>query len=174
MKGHEAANQSQSSNLTTFTPAELDRLGGKTHLIAKGPCPSSPSFSSPSPDSSTGICTPSYVHMRREIDPTTMDNLHPRIIQDMKAFDVEFSNYSLQAQSREFLFDSPPEPLASYPQAMPDIQYQDARIYGGDLVYHQPVSGYLHNTHRPAPYGFSPGPPVLDATWQSFVEQLGF
>jgi len=93
----------------------------------------------------------------------------------MKAFDgFDFSNYSSQTQSGEFLFDFPPEPSSSYPQVMPDIQYQDASIYGGDLVYQQPVSGYLQNSQRPAAHGFSPGPPVLDATWQNFVEQLGF
>jgi hypothetical protein len=104
-----------------------------------------------------------------------MDNLHPRIVQDMKAFDgFEFPNNTNQTQGGEFLFDFPPEPELSYTRAMPDMQYQDASIYGGDLVYQQPVSGYLQNSQRPAAYGFSPGPPVLDATWQSFVEQLGF
>lgn len=101
-----------------------------------------------------------------------MDNLHPRIVQDMKAFDnYDISDYNAQLQPGEFLYDLPPN---TYPQAMADIQYQDASIYGNDLFVQPPMSGYQQNGLAPATNGLSPGPPVLDTTWQSFVEQLGF
>ena len=90
----------------------------------------------------------------------------------MKAFDgYDMSSYNFQTHGGEFLFDLPPESSAF--QAMPDIQYQDASVYGGDL-FHPPTNGLQQIRQLPTMNGFSPGPPVLDATWQSFVEQLGF
>lgn len=88
----------------------------------------------------------------------------------MKVFDgFDMSSFNHQTHFGEFLFDFPPEP-PTFPQAMLDVQYQDASIFGSDLFNLQPTSG----TQQMGTSGFSPGPPVLDATWQSFVEQLGF
>lgn len=68
------------------------------------------------------------------------------------------------------VFDFPSEPL---PNPMPDIQFTD-NIFSGQSVgnlqmggYHVPITEYTSTSS-------SPGAPVLDATWQSFVEQLGF
>jgi hypothetical protein len=103
-----------------------------------------------------------------------MDNIHPRIVQDMKAFDgFDMSSYPHQTHIGEFMFDLPPASAAA-PQVIPDIQYQDTSIYGGDLFSQLPISG-SHQV-RPPPAMIRPAhePPILDATWQSFVEQLGF
>jgi hypothetical protein len=60
-------------------------------------------------------------------------------------------------------------PSSLPPQAMPDIQFPDPSIFGTestDIFNSYFVVG--NNNY------YQPGPPVLDATWQSFVEQLGF
>lgn len=155
-KGREALDQSQSSDPTALTPAELDRLGGKTHLISEELC-----TSMSSPSTSSNLSLPSDGGP----EPMNMDNLHPRIVQDMKAFDIfDMSTYNSQTRGGEFLFDLP-----SDAQAMAGVQYQDSSIYGD-------VFSMMTETRQPTflTNGFSPGPPVLDATWQSFVEQLGF
>ena len=126
------------------------------------------------------------------IERMYMENLHPRIIQDMKAFnnvDDDNDGYARRV-GLEFLYDLPPQPLPlpqsdTYPMA--GVNYQDASIYGTDLFVH-PFSvstststnmsagdGYQQSgTGLVAPTTLSHGPPVLDTTWQSFVEQLGF
>lgn len=115
-----------------------------------------------------------------------MDNLHPRIVQDMKAFEFEMSmpayNLSQQTPYSGSLFDAPP---VLDPQAMT----QDAGIYGVDLFpfmaerlmqqqYQQQMQQPQHGGEQPVvpiEGAFSPNPAAaLDATWQSFVEQLGF
>lgn len=139
-------------------------------LVSSYPSPKSSSSSS-SPPAGLGGLPFSF-----DKELTSIDNIHPRIVQDMKAFEnFDMTSYNLQTEGGEFLFDFPPVPsAASFPQAMPDIQYQDASIYGNDLFIQPPVSGYQQIGQAPATNGFSPGPPVLDTTWQSFVEQLGF
>jgi len=169
LKGHEAIHRGQTSD-PTLTPADLDHMNGKTHLISEERCPSphahsTSSQSSPTSDSSSGGTSNASFVFDGEL--MNMDNIHPRIIQDMKAFDgFDLSSYHHQAQTSEFIFDLPPE-SATLSQVMPDIQYQDTSIYGSDLFSQLPASG----SHQAKP---AHEPPFLDATWQSFVEQLGF
>jgi hypothetical protein len=189
LKGHEAVHQRQGPG-PTLTPAELDHMNGKTHLIAEELSPSPPPFStsssnpSPPSDTSSGgtnttttmtTTTTTTTPFVFDSDFTNMDNIHPRIIQDMRAFDgFDMASYNLRHEHGEFLFDLPPESSA-FPQAMTDIEYQDTSIYGGDLFGQQQRGGGFQQIKPPPdPNVFSPGPPVLDATWQSFVEQLGF
>ena len=185
--------------MVSLTPAELDRLGGKTHLIAQQESNTTdrPPSNKPSPSSSdmdTTTTTTPHPHFTFDsnIERMYMENLHPRIIQDMKAFnnvDDDNDGYARRV-GLEFLYDLPPQPLPppqsdTYPMA--GVNYQDASIYGTDLFVH-PFSvstststnmsaggGYQQSgTGLVAPATLSHGPPVLDTTWQSFVEQLGF
>lgn len=54
---------------------------------------------------------------------------------------------------------------------MPDIQFTDP-------IFDQPLLSTFSNLNIPQQammgFGMSTAPPILDATWQSFVEQLGF
>ncbi|KZP04663.1 hypothetical protein FIBSPDRAFT_1054535 [Athelia psychrophila] len=182
IKGQEALDQSHSSD-PLLTPAELDRLGGKTYYISGGSC-IAPDSASPATtsDSDASLEEPGPM----PTDFIMMDNLHPRIVQDMKAFEFEMSmptyNLSQQTPYSGSLFDAPP---VLDPQAMT----QDAGIYGVDLFpfmaerlmqqqYQQQMQQPQHGGEQPAAPiegAFSPNPAAaLDATWQSFVEQLGF
>lgn len=196
IKGKEALDQSQSSDPSSLSPAELDRLGGKTHLISGGPClsyddassttassdPSSPSDSSPA---ESGPMPTDFI--------MNVDNLHSRIVQDMKAFegfDMSMYNYNEDNPFSRHLFDAPPPALLD-----PQTMTQDAGIYGVDLfpfmaerlmqqqyTYQQdiqPRPQLQNNGEQPIPLITTqntslPGPTMLDTTWQTFVEQLGF
>ncbi|KAF7347219.1 Zn(2)-C6 fungal-type domain-containing protein [Mycena venus] len=134
------------------TPADLDRLGGKTHLIsqlsnvtAKGDTPSPPTtYNRPSTDLSDMVATNS-------------ETMHPTIAQDMRSFDL----------------GEPSQFYDTFPEAeMAGIQFT------GDSIFSIQTGGYGYSPlpafHSPPVGGYAGGPPMLDATWQSFVEQLGF
>jgi hypothetical protein len=96
----------------------------------------------------------------------SMEIIHSTIMQDMRAFEerIEFQFVPYH------VFDAP---RVSEVQDMPDIQCGDGRFFVGEPFNPHPQP--LGNFQMGLPVGgFSPGPPVLDATWQSFVEQLGF
>lgn len=155
-KAHETMEQLQSHE-PTLTPTELDRLGGKTHLISTASLPTPPdTFSSMPSSSMTPMSTiPEYFSC-----PRAMENIHPTIMQDMKTFEDLGMQY---IPNFCHIFDS-------LSQDLPDIQFSDSHLFTRE-PHPQPLGNFQM---APPVGGFSPGAPVLDATWQSFVEQLGF
>lgn len=169
-KGHDAVDRPLYDDQSSLSRAELDRLGGgKTHLISKTSPRSSASppsaHSSPSEAESSGSSQPS-----RQV---TLDgqgagsDIHPRIMQDMRVFD-KFEQSPFTAGGS---FDS----SESFFQAMSDVHFSGSSVYGAEIYNgHPQVLNTFHPVH---PYGAPNGiqeTPVLDAAWQSFVEQLGF
>ncbi|KAG2336887.1 hypothetical protein BDR05DRAFT_896174 [Suillus weaverae] len=169
-KGHDAVDHPLYDDQSSLSRAELDRLGGgKTHLISKTSPrsnASSPSVhSSPSEAESSGSSQPSR-QFTWDGQGVGFD-IHPRIMQDMRVFDkFEQSPFTVGGS-----FDS----SESFFQAMSDVQFSGSSVYGAEIYSGQPQ---VLNTFHPAhPYGAPNGiqeAPVLDAAWQSFVEQLGF
>jgi hypothetical protein len=92
-----------------------------------------------------------------DIEATSSETMHPTIAQDMRSFDL----------------GEPSQFYDTFPDAdMSGIQFT------GDSIFSIQTGGYGYSPtptfHSPAA-GFTGGaPPILDATWQSFVEQLGF
>ncbi|KAG1783395.1 hypothetical protein EV702DRAFT_1176541 [Suillus placidus] len=169
-KGHDAVDRPLYDDQSSLSRAELDRLGGgKTHLISKTSprsSASSPSVhSSPSEAESSGSSQPSR-QFTWDGQGVGFD-IHPRIMQDMRVFD-KFEQSPFTAGGS---FDS----SESFFQAMSDVQFSGSSVYGAEIYSGQPQ---VLNTFHPAhPYGVPNGiqeAPVLDAAWQSFVEQLGF
>ncbi|KAG1831964.1 hypothetical protein DFJ58DRAFT_719530 [Suillus subalutaceus] len=169
-KGHDAVDRPLYDDQSSLSRAELDRLGGgKTHLISKTSPRSSASppsaHSSPSEAESSGSSQPSR-QFTWDGQGVGFD-IHPRIMQDMRVFD-KFEPSPFTAGGS---FDS----SESFFQAMSDVQFSGSSVYGAEIYSGQPQ---VLNTFHPAhPYGVSNGiqeAPVLDAAWQSFVEQLGF
>jgi len=158
-KAHEAIDQSQSLE-PSMTPAELDRLIGKTHLISSTTASTPPETFSPMSSSSMPPL-PEHVRWLRGSETTT-EYIHPTIMQDMKTFEDLGMQY---IPDFDHIFDFP---TAS---DMPDIQLHDSNLYTQEPFNSQPLGNFQM---APPAAGYCPGPPVLDATWQSFVEQLGF
>ncbi|KAJ7157332.1 fungal-specific transcription factor domain-containing protein [Mycena filopes] len=194
-KAHQAVDATADGYLgCDVTPADLDRLGGRTHLVsqvanADSP-PSPPSPQTPSPPT-TFRRAPSNAYALSTLpsamfDATPLplsaptggisggsgggsgpDPMHPTIAQDMRSFDLG-------------------EPSAFY-DTFPDDADMAGIQFHGDSVFSSLGPGvYGHGfgsssasaapggyQHQQAGFG-SGGGPMLDATWQSFVEQLGF
>ncbi|KAG1726155.1 hypothetical protein EDB19DRAFT_1897685 [Suillus lakei] len=154
-KGHDAVDRPHYDDQSSLSRAELDRLGGgKTHLISKT-----------SPRSSAS--PPSAHSSPSEADRGVGFDIHPRIMQDMRVFD--------KFEQSPFTTDGSLDSSESFFQAMSDVQFSGSSVYGAEIYSGHPQ---VLNTFHPAhPYGAPNGiqeAPVLDAAWQSFVEQLGF
>lgn len=178
---------------------ELDRIGGKTHLIsplvrpASSPSPGS-SPSSHTESSSSASSTPGSSIYEASITPGhDQDNIHPVLVSDLRTFE----GWTCGGQSGDRPFDFNFDLSQAFPLPLETLHPSDFQTL-------QDISGYL------GPDFFGSGPhalataqssvdismhteplmnnpalipnmgdmsaaaPVLDATWQSFVEQLGF
>ncbi|KAF9495618.1 hypothetical protein BDN71DRAFT_1416721 [Pleurotus eryngii] len=200
-KAHEAVNRTDpSAPISTMTPDELDRIGGKTHLLSTATATTATattSSSGPSRCSSatlTDVC--SMDHLFAGI------NMHPTIAQDLRNLDIGAPLFNR-------MMDLPPNFLVSasspmdaelthsvgQPQPMPGVEFLDffragmcgpftnanANAFGGGSGSLPGVSGMDvpsgYPTAPPYPLGTPPNtpvPPTLDAAWQSLVEHLGF
>jgi hypothetical protein len=166
-KAHESAGQMQTHSTTTITPSELDRLSGQTHLLADIGARDS-GDNGPS-DSITHTDSLEAQGHRVDIEPDVFshvdgDRMHPTIAQDMNRFDM-----GTAAFGDLFLDFSTPSSVPQLP--VPDLQGSDVNFYltpPFQMYPSPPTSQHIagFEQHQPAP--------VLDATWQSFVEQLGF
>ncbi|KAH7911612.1 hypothetical protein BJ138DRAFT_1135262 [Hygrophoropsis aurantiaca] len=179
-KGHEATSN-PNSNSGDLSSAELDRLGGgKTHLISRT-SPSSSSHSSPastSTPSTSSIPTPptsepdsAIVPLWDGLDPA--NDIHPRIMHDMRVFDGFDAPQYATADNFDFVGQE------SFFSAMSDVQFTGHNMFGPtNEIYSAPtrIPSFPQVGHPPYIQEAAPvmDAPVLDAAWQSFVEQLGF
>ncbi|KAK0185178.1 hypothetical protein F5146DRAFT_1105813 [Armillaria mellea] len=155
-KAHEAVGQAPSPESCDLSPDELDRLGGKTHLI-----------SSIDSDTPTVAYTPPPTAHRQPSPPSSTlpaANVHPVIAEDMRNLNV--GGFHLN------LFDNPAEVLPT------EVSFTGDSY--GFFAQQSPSLGEFTGTPAMQPpaqhsaFGFAAAAPMLDATWQSFVEQLGF
>ncbi|KAJ7083350.1 fungal-specific transcription factor domain-containing protein [Mycena belliarum] len=157
------ANRFPGENVCNVSPADLDRLGGKTSLISKVdatlPCaPAAQPQPQPSPP-------PAYTRPSPFLDVagTSSGTMHPTIAQDMRSFDLG-------------------EPSQFYGSPFSDEEMAGIQFATNDSMFSAPGGGYgyappvLQTSGVFAGSGGAGGSPapMLDATWQSFVEQLGF
>jgi hypothetical protein len=197
-QAHDAINKLAVHDKTHPAFTELDRIGGKTQLIST----STPPAASPS-DSST-VSTPESTHTgttassaQSSFYESTFNNstdgaeMHPILITDMRTFEgfSAKTNDPSVAVPMDFDFDLSqafPLPLdrsrtADFQPQVQDISsYIGVDIFGANNINTMPMSD---NTMLPGTsFGDIPSPmgnmsvtvPELHATWQSFVEQLGF
>ena len=82
-KAHEAVDQTHSQDTVALSPDELDRLGGRTHLLSQFGSTSSPN----QPSSVTGAAQRQFTPPMLSI-PSDAVNMHPIIAQDMRNLDV--------------------------------------------------------------------------------------
>ncbi|KAJ7045173.1 fungal-specific transcription factor domain-containing protein [Mycena alexandri] len=147
------------------TPADLDRLGGRTHLVSAA-SPASSADSPPSPPSPQTPSPPTYHRSPSSLltdalgmTSSSSEAMHPTIAQDMRSFDL--------GEPSQF-YDTFPD------TNMAGIQFTGDSIFSvqpaGTYGFSSPAPGY----QNPSAAAFGGAAPMLDATWQSFVEQLGF
>ncbi|KAJ3547759.1 hypothetical protein NM688_g5369 [Phlebia brevispora] len=211
-QAHDASSATESVDRTNPASTELDRIGGKTHLISPGPIGTACSTTSSSPacspasnnagspsnsmtaSSSSAVATPPYELIATPASIfVPQDQIHPTIISDMRTFEsfglLDTGNGASISAVQDFNFDlSKAFPLPQEVQPSPDFSgFQDIQNYFGEEFF-GPVpttatSASAAATSLPAfmatpNMGTELNPnvpmPVLDATWQSFVEQLGF
>lgn len=147
----------------TPTDTELDRLGGKTHLLAELGAPDSGTCVSSSCVTVTGIGSTDYY-----FSDVNVDSMHPTLAQDMRSFDMGAPTFNN-------LFDFPTVPITQSPVL--DMHSHDANFYpisGYQAFQHQHQQPQQQQQQQPPAAQFEQPAPILDATWQSFVEQLGF
>jgi hypothetical protein len=147
----------QASESTTLSPSELDRLGGKTHLLVDTSFPNSgPSY----PGKRTQVAGDAANSALNFMDDYA-DNMHPTIVQDMTFFDTPMSTYD------RFFFDDPTVPFVSQ-QTTPNFSGFQNGLHPitNSQSYHQPPTGQgdggLDQTL------------VLDTAWKNFLSQSGF
>ncbi|KAJ8462374.1 hypothetical protein ONZ45_g17961 [Pleurotus djamor] len=176
------------SSSSSLTPDELDRLGGKTHLII-------PPMTKPSPPSSFSAI-PSPVTLTENNMDLLFDgaNLHPTIAHDLRTLDSGETPHNQ-------MMDYPPGGVSTGlpglsgdgelgSQSMQDVQFLDS-LFGvagpgigwnnsllssgvmpsGGVGYHNGYSN-LQGSYSPPTFGGQM--PASDAVWQNLVEHLGF
>ncbi|TFK85568.1 hypothetical protein K466DRAFT_587982 [Polyporus arcularius HHB13444] len=185
-QAHDAMNRMHAAEDTARIHSELDRLGGKTHLI----CPTEElSLDCVQAGQRARMCEPL-------VQP---ENIHPTIVQDMRAFDVETFDPTTQVKLNLDLPSTIFDP-AQMDFSFPGFEFSPPALSTGSASMGTPMGmsggslgstpeGWIEpavngsagpggmNGHTNGHVAIDPlgsGPPVLDATWQAFVEQLGF
>lgn len=196
-QAHDAINKVNSTEATAQMHQELDRLGGKTHLIR--PYPEPPHLcnarrSNRSPITHFHGAGGSGVAFEPPVQP---DLIHPTIVQDMRAFDGDAEGGAPPLGQVQVAMDFPSDAFDPHLDfaLFPDFDFgvgqpRLAQTPGvASAAGSTPGAGpgvgagqtdvWMNGQGPPPPIptGFElngNGPPVLDATWQAFVEQLGF
>ncbi|KAH9932118.1 uncharacterized protein BXZ73DRAFT_90043 [Epithele typhae] len=192
-QAHDAFNKVSASEESVRMDNELDRLGGKTHLIC-------PNRSDGDDDDEFGGCGNSEryrveterLRVMRQVAENAKaarnaaastngtaapeaplvqpDMIHPTIMQDMRAFDVstlgadDLHGIGSAAFALDFGSDTF-DPSTSDLSLFPDFDFGAGASTGGADGAAGGVEWVRAERKRA---------PVLDATWQAFVEQLGF
>lgn len=237
-QAHDAATRMEQQDRSSPALSELDRLGGKTHLIASDPAASTgngagPSMLPPNVPSPAASCTTTGSSLDTPAGSASaapspfpplcgqvQEHIHPIIVSDMQTFEgmafggamggsgsgglgVPAGTAGLRSPAEGFNFDlSDPFPLPIETGYQPDYQtlHEVSGYFGPDYfgvgapqagvqmqAMHQPSREQQQQQQQYSPgvpgqpmlmaqevMGMPMSAPVLDATWQSFVEQLGF
>ena len=182
-QAHEAAEKAECLDKSHPGFTELERIGGKTHLISKAGDSPSPSACSKAPPSIASIDTPASATASTSMSPVPVDSIHPTIMHDMRTFEgvgdfqsvfqppitgtlditQVFGDHQMQQQS--------PQPI---PTVQPPFESFPDVYLSSEEMFSVPPPPSTFNTDGTTTDIMNVPPPVLDATWQSFIEQLGF
>ncbi|GBE77611.1 hypothetical protein SCP_0104910 [Sparassis crispa] len=165
-QGHETMSKSQSQKAPGMTANELDRLGGKTHLIS-----SNSDIAQQCPYAQPRRMDPFIVPVPA---PVPAEFIHPTIMQDLRSFDGLNPSGYVGMEPSPFYFDLLPGPSGAGAGAGVGAGgFASSSVEITPEVFDQffAQNGFAAPVVEPEQFA---GPPVLDSTWQSFVEQLGF
>lgn len=179
--------------------AELDRLNGQTRVVKpRSPAGTPPSGSTlPRPPLQTYNSHTSTSLRESLAAYWEFENLHPIIIEDLKAFETITSNPAQPSHTIDFPSSySPPLTVTAgrIASRTPELPIPIFNIPEQFNVLGESSQNLLSNrtSNRSSPFegpaqgvrvhqraghlvlGESSGPPALDPSWRSFVEHLGF
>lgn len=183
-------------NEDAFTPAELDRLNGKTFLFVDDHS----LLPSTSTNHAISRATSVTISDIAEAHPSTFhttDNLHPTLAHDLREFGIRnsetfvspmtFHDLNDRASSDDHSdYSPPPQVVRHTPPEVPKLFFQpmQPRIDPQMHFFHQPYHVEPVIESRRIAYGsgfggyhagFGAMPTiVLDPVWHGFAEQLGF
>jgi len=175
---------------------ELDRLDGHTQVVKhKSPAGTPPSAGSTPP---RPPLTTSNSNTRTSLQESLaayweLENLHPIIIEDLKAFETISTNsaqpsYAISFPSSCSSSSRTAGPIISTTPELPIPTFNISEQFDvrGESSQNLP-SNWTSNRSSPSSQGVhvhqsavhlvlneSSGPPALDPSWRSFVEHLGF
>ena len=182
--------------------AELDRLSGQTRVVkpktAAG-TPPSIGFAPLRPPLKTFNSQTSASLQESLAAHWEFENLHPTIIEDLKAFETISSNSTQLSHTISFPSSSPsssfsivtagpiisttpelPIPIFNIPERFNVRGESSQKLpWNGTSNRSSPFEGPAQGVHVHQRAGHlvlneSSGPPALDPSWRSFVEHLGF
>ncbi|KAI8981352.1 hypothetical protein BD414DRAFT_419588 [Trametes punicea] len=176
-QAHDAMNNAHAEEESARIHSELDRLGGKTHLLR--PCDQVPLLSG---------APASRLHAKQTLSPSVSespvqpDMIHPTIMHDMRTFDGGFwdaSQFDVSGNDVNINLDFPstafPNPQQTHYPLFPDFDFTSPTDVATERSTGElPMANDPWQHPMQAALNPPPGVPVLDASWQSFVEQLGF
>ncbi|KAH9897653.1 fungal-specific transcription factor domain-containing protein [Cubamyces lactineus] len=194
-QAHAVMNNAHATEESAQIHNELDRLGGKTHLMRPKEDYSfgGPPTSAGDGGSSATMSTPNGTCCEPPVQP---ELIHPTIMRDMRAFDGELwggtpMEASTSGPPLNFNLDFPstsfPNPQQAEFPLFPDFDFASPSAAQGVSPAAAAVPPLTSSSSTPAVVSEPwqqhpmraaldppPGVPVLDASWQAFVEQLGF
>jgi len=186
--------------LPTEAMAELDRLSGQTRVVKpRSPAGTASSGSAPPrPPLQTFNSHTSTTLQESLAAYWEFENLHPIIIEDLKAFETISSNSTQLSRTISFpsssscaastvntgpIISTTPElpiPIFSIPEQFnvrgePSGNLPSNRSSNRSSPSEGPAQGiHVHHHAGHLVLNESSGPPALDPSWRSFVEHLGF
>jgi len=176
--------------------AELDRLSGQTRTMKpRSPAGTSPSGTTPRRPPLQTFNSHTSASLQESLAAYwEIENLHPIIIEDLKAFEtistqpshtisfpsLYFSSSTVTAGPIISTTPEPPIPIFSIPEHF-NVRSELTQNLPSNRTSNRssPFEGATQGVHVHQPGGHlvldeSSGPPALDPSWRSFVEHLGF
>ncbi|KAG6840746.1 hypothetical protein C0991_004655 [Blastosporella zonata] len=155
-KAHDAVNQTHGGVKVSPSAAEIDRWGGNTHLLAEVGTPDSCTSGA---SHSVTLTEAGSEYIEYQWSDVQVSDMHPTLADDMRCFDVGTPAYG-------GFSDFP----ATGPQPVSQPAHDD---HITDPSFYTPTE---YQTYQPQHHHspFLQTAPILDATWQTFAEQLGF
>jgi len=177
--------------------AELDRLSGQTRAVKPRPSAGTPpsGFTPQRPPLQTFNSHTSSLFQESSTTYWEFENLHPIIIEDLKAFETISSNSTQPSHTISFpsscsssstvttgptISTTPPIPIFSISEHL-NVRSESTqnlpsnRTSNRSSPFEGPAQGgHVHQHAGHLVLDESSGPPALDPSWRSFVEHLGF
>ncbi|KAG6878489.1 hypothetical protein C0992_008003 [Termitomyces sp. T32_za158] len=153
-KAHDAVNRCNRGVENALSNTELDFWAGIPYMLSKD----GPSYSCADSRLSDPV---TRVEAEYQWSDAQVSNMHPTLVQAMRHFDA-------RSPSFDWFFDLP---TTGTPQPQPVLRSLAVETSDHNLYSSAEYHGFQPQSHHSA---FLQPAPILDATWHTLAEQLGF